>query len=138
MTKIVRASLGLPTLRAGSQFQNPKPVLVIWYWSLGFVCNVVLGAWDLIGTITPILQYSKTARARILCLFRDDKDRAGYILGHVFPHMGREQPLILGCATQNYEIEILGQSNNLFHGVTLFDYFLEFEFMNVGQFSNPL
>ena len=29
MTKIVRASLGLPTLRAGSQFQNSKPVLVI-------------------------------------------------------------------------------------------------------------
>jgi hypothetical protein len=30
MTEIVRASLGLPTLRAGLQFQNPKPVLVIW------------------------------------------------------------------------------------------------------------
>ncbi len=30
MTEIVRASLGLPTLRAGPQFQNPKPVLVIW------------------------------------------------------------------------------------------------------------
>ena len=29
MTKIVRASLGLPTLRAGPQFQNSKPVLVI-------------------------------------------------------------------------------------------------------------
>jgi len=27
MTKIVRASLGLPTLRAGPQFQNSKPVL---------------------------------------------------------------------------------------------------------------
>ena len=26
MTKIVRASLGLPTLRAGPQFQNSKPV----------------------------------------------------------------------------------------------------------------
>ena len=25
MTEIVRASLGLPTLRAGSQFQNLKP-----------------------------------------------------------------------------------------------------------------
>ena len=43
MTKIVRASLGLPTLRAGPQFQNPKPVLVIEYWNLGFVCNLVLG-----------------------------------------------------------------------------------------------
>ena len=29
MTKIVRASLGLPTLRAGPQFQNSKPVSVI-------------------------------------------------------------------------------------------------------------
>jgi len=38
MTKIVRASLGLPTLRAGPQFQNSKPVLVIWYWNLIF-CN---------------------------------------------------------------------------------------------------
>jgi hypothetical protein len=25
MTEIVRASLGLPTLRAGPKFQNPKP-----------------------------------------------------------------------------------------------------------------
>jgi hypothetical protein len=31
MTKIVRASLGLPTLRAGPQFQNFKSVLVIEY-----------------------------------------------------------------------------------------------------------
>ena len=38
MTKIVRASLGLPTLRAGPQFQNSKTVLVIWYWNLIF-CN---------------------------------------------------------------------------------------------------
>ena len=29
MTEIVRASLGLPTLRAGPQFQNSKLVLVI-------------------------------------------------------------------------------------------------------------
>jgi len=29
MTEIVRASLGLPTLRAGPQFQNYKSVLVI-------------------------------------------------------------------------------------------------------------
>jgi len=27
MTKIVRASLGLPTLRVGPQFQNSKPAL---------------------------------------------------------------------------------------------------------------
>jgi hypothetical protein len=42
MTKIVRASLGLPTLRAGPKFQNSKPVLVIEYWNLKFVCNLVL------------------------------------------------------------------------------------------------
>ena len=46
MTKIVRASLGLPTLRAGPQFQNSKPVLVIEYWSLRFVCYLVLVIWD--------------------------------------------------------------------------------------------
>jgi hypothetical protein len=43
MTEIVRASLGLPTLRAGPQFQNSKPVLVIGYWNLGFPWNLVLG-----------------------------------------------------------------------------------------------
>ena len=53
MTKIVRALLGLPTLRAGPQFQNPKPVLVIYYWNLRFVCNLVLGVWDFIDSITP-------------------------------------------------------------------------------------
>jgi hypothetical protein len=42
MTEIVRASLGLPTLRAGPQFQNPKPVWVIENWNLRLVCNLVL------------------------------------------------------------------------------------------------
>ena len=46
MTEIVCASLGLPTLRAGSQFQNSKLVLVIEYWNLRFICNLVLGIWD--------------------------------------------------------------------------------------------
>ncbi len=50
MTKIVRASLGLPTLQAGPQFQNSKPVLVIWYWNLRFVCNLVLVFWDFINS----------------------------------------------------------------------------------------
>jgi hypothetical protein len=36
MTKIVLASLGLPTLRAGPQFQNSKL-----FWSLN------IGIWDL-------------------------------------------------------------------------------------------
>ncbi len=46
MTEIVRALLGLPTLRAGPQFQNFKSVLVIEYWNLRFNCNLVLGIWD--------------------------------------------------------------------------------------------
>jgi len=46
MTEIVRASLGLPTLRAGPQFQNFKFVLVIEYWNLRFNCNLVLGICD--------------------------------------------------------------------------------------------
>jgi hypothetical protein len=57
MTEIVRASLGLPTLRAGPQFQNSKcqhhptkknskNVWVIEYWNLRFICNLVLGIWD--------------------------------------------------------------------------------------------
>ncbi len=47
MTEIVRASLGLPTLRAGPQFQNSNAVWVIGFWNLGFICNLVLGIWDL-------------------------------------------------------------------------------------------
>jgi len=58
MTKIVRASLGLPTLRAGPQFQNSKPVSVIEYWNLRFICNLVLGVWDFIDSSTPVLQYN--------------------------------------------------------------------------------
>jgi len=34
MTEIVRASLGLPTLRAGPQFQNSNAVWVIGSWNL--------------------------------------------------------------------------------------------------------
>jgi hypothetical protein len=36
MTKIVRASLGLPTLRAGPQFPNSKPVFCFGHWILEF------------------------------------------------------------------------------------------------------
>jgi phospholipid transport system substrate-binding protein len=31
-----------------TKIQNFKPVLVIWYWNLRFVCNLVLGVWDFI------------------------------------------------------------------------------------------
>ena len=58
MPEIVRASLGLPTLLAGPQFQNFKPHIIlirenpkyVWvfdYWNLRFICNLVLGIWDL-------------------------------------------------------------------------------------------
>ena len=36
-----------------TKIQNPKPVLVIYYWNLRFVCNLVLGVWDFINSITP-------------------------------------------------------------------------------------
>ena len=58
MTEIVRASLGLPTLRAGPQFQNSKPVVVIEYWNLIFVCNLVLGVWVFIDSNAPVLNNS--------------------------------------------------------------------------------
>jgi phospholipid transport system substrate-binding protein len=31
-----------------TKIQNSKPVSVIWYWNLRFVCNLVLGVWDII------------------------------------------------------------------------------------------
>ena len=31
-----------------TEIPNSKPVLVIEYWNLRFVCNLVLGVWDLI------------------------------------------------------------------------------------------
>ena len=37
-----------------TKIQNPKPVLVIYYWNLRFVCNLVLGVWDFIDSSTPI------------------------------------------------------------------------------------
>ena len=46
ITEIVRASLGLPTLREGPQFQNSKYVWGIEYWNLRIICNLVLGIWD--------------------------------------------------------------------------------------------
>jgi hypothetical protein len=57
MTEIVRASLGLPTLRAGPQFQNPKPLhhlkirefqTCFGHWILEFVIYLRFGAWDLL------------------------------------------------------------------------------------------
>lgn len=34
-----------------TKIQNSKPILVIEYWNLKFVCNLVLGAWDFIYSI---------------------------------------------------------------------------------------
>ena len=36
-----------------TKIQNSKPVSVIWYWNLKFVCNLVLEVWDFIDSITP-------------------------------------------------------------------------------------
>ena len=36
-----------------TEIQNSKLVLVIWYWNLEFVCNLVLGVWDFRGSNTP-------------------------------------------------------------------------------------
>ena len=38
-----------------TKIPNSKPVLVIEYWNLRFVCNLVLGVWDFIDSTTPIL-----------------------------------------------------------------------------------
>jgi len=38
-----------------TKIQNSKPVSVIWYWNLRFVCNLVLGVWDF---IIPSLHHS--------------------------------------------------------------------------------
>jgi hypothetical protein len=38
-----------------TEIQNSKPVLVIQYWNLKFVCNLVLGVWDFIDSSTPVL-----------------------------------------------------------------------------------
>ena len=66
MTKIVRASLGLPTLRLGPQFQNSKPVLFIEYWNLKFVCNLVLGVWDFLDFSAP--NFGRNQPQTIICL----------------------------------------------------------------------
>jgi hypothetical protein len=38
-----------------TKIRNSKPVLVIEYWNLRFVCNLVLGIWDFFDSTTPIL-----------------------------------------------------------------------------------
>ena len=45
-----------------TKIQNSKPVLVIEYLNLRFVCNLVLGFWDFIDFITPLLQIKCVAR----------------------------------------------------------------------------
>ena len=51
-----------------TKIQNSEPVLVIWYWNLRIVCNLVLGVWDFTNATTPLLQLSavgrKSAKAR--------------------------------------------------------------------------
>ena len=59
MTKIVRASLGLPTLRAGSPEDQ--------YWNLRFFCNLVLGVWDFIDSSIPKELATFNGKAMQLC-----------------------------------------------------------------------
>jgi hypothetical protein len=35
-----------------TKIRNSKPVLVIEYWDLRFVCNLVLGVWDFMDSVT--------------------------------------------------------------------------------------
>jgi hypothetical protein len=46
-----------------TKIQNSKPVLVIEYWNLRFVCNLVLGAWDFINSVTPKQLANSTSKA---------------------------------------------------------------------------
>jgi hypothetical protein len=63
MTKIVRASLGLPTLREGPQFQNSKPALVIEYWDLVLgICDVAVHHYSI------TLNYSSLLSTTYSCL----------------------------------------------------------------------
>ncbi len=48
-----------------TEIPNHKPVLVIEYWNLRFVCNLVLGAWDF---ITPLLHCSSSLLPTVCCL----------------------------------------------------------------------
>jgi hypothetical protein len=41
-----------------TKIQNSKPVSVIWYWNLRFVCDLVLGVWDFTGSNTPEINRS--------------------------------------------------------------------------------
>ena len=65
MTEIVRASLGLPTLRRVPSLKIPnvhiilekedsKYVWVIEYWNLRFICNLVLGIWGFVMRIEKL------------------------------------------------------------------------------------
>ena len=66
MTKIVRASLGLPTCGRVPSFEIPNLffVLVIVYWNLRFICNLVLEVWNFIGSPYYTTQQFRQASAR--------------------------------------------------------------------------
>ena len=46
-----------------TKIQNSKLVLVIQYWNLRFVCDLVLGLWDFIDSNTPTLQLEEKPSA---------------------------------------------------------------------------
>jgi hypothetical protein len=51
-----------------TKIRNSKPVLVIEYWNLRFVCNLVLGVWDFIESNTPVLLRHTSALPYLLNL----------------------------------------------------------------------
>jgi hypothetical protein len=80
MTEIVRASLGLPTLRAGPQFQNPKPLhhlkirefqTCFGHWILEFVIYLRFGAWDLLfeKLVLRVLDFINPSIPKQLAIF---------------------------------------------------------------------
>ena len=55
-----------------TKIPNSKPVLVIEYWNLRFICNLVLGIWDFgmgIPKCEMTIKLLSTTDSWILCLF---------------------------------------------------------------------
>ena len=49
-----------------TKIPNSKPVLVIEYWNLKFVCNLVLGVWDFLDFSAP--NFGRNQPQTIVCL----------------------------------------------------------------------
>jgi hypothetical protein len=53
-----------------TKIRNSKPVLVIEYWNLRFVCNLVLGVWDFIYSTTLAKRDLRRVRRLTFLLMR--------------------------------------------------------------------